>query len=972
MEGYPQQPYPNAPYGMAEINQSMESLNIADQPLRTKHKRPARAYHNLNVQPQDPVSNPYGPMGGAPNPALSQSDLSQAADSYQTFTPLQSFSPAAQFANIQQQQYLQQQQPLNSGPMNAPRQFRGSVTDSSQSNLLYTGTDAIPMMNTERRLAFEKIVANPCFRTFENACPPAAGTNYAVVDQGLSGPQYARLTMYNVPTTEALRASTKLPLGLVLRPFAPFSNLEFESDGVPVSDFSGDVPPPRCTRCRAYMNPSMIFTQGGTHFLCNMCQFSNAVSAEYFQPTDPSGRRIDWYQQAELAFGTYDLIVPKDYWKNKDVEPSPLRYLFMIDVTQESVKRGIHTIAVEALRVALYGEGLDPGEEAKEAAKKSAGLDENNNPIPSPSKKITFPPGAKVAIATFDRNVHFYNIKSSLEQPQMVVMSDINDSFVPLEDGMFVDPQESRSVIELLFQSIQTNFENTHLNEPVLGASLEVALQALEKTGGKVSILLGSLPSFGPGAVALRESTGLYKGEKEKELYVPDSKFHKDLGKKFALAGVGVDLFLFPSGLIELSNVGAVCQASGGHEHVYPRFLAERDGRKFVADFCKSCQGEIGTEVSLKVRCSTGLQVGAYFGNFYNEEWDHDPTFGSIDSNSTFGILFKYDGKLDPKLDVHFQSALLYTSSDGQRRVRVNNVIASVTEQYKSTINFADVDACIGVIARDNLSRLGEFSIKELRQRLNERAIDVFAAYRQKTGTSLPSTQLLMPVTLRTFIPYLLGLQKSKAFRDQTLTADTRVHSARIMNAMTSDQLAAYIYPRIMGLHNLKDFDCTYNETGKFILPENIRNTMEAVDAGGVYVCYNGINILLWIHRRVSPALLQDLFGEEVDALEKLDPNLDDFPELDTDVSIKGRALLKYLANQSGTQFLGFQIARQGIDGSDYEFQFYLTEDPGIETFKYKDHVTSIHNQVKRKLEGQKEKSTMSFISEHLPFSGGM
>lgn len=31
---------------------------------------------------------------------------------------------------------------------------------------------------------------------------------------------------------------------------------------------------------------------------------------------------------------------------------------------------------------------------------------------------------------------------------------------------------------------------------------------------------------------------------------------------------------------------------------------------------------------------------------------------------------FSYDGKLDPKLDAHFQCALLYTTASGERRVR--------------------------------------------------------------------------------------------------------------------------------------------------------------------------------------------------------------------------------------------------------------------------------------------------------------
>jgi protein transport protein SEC24 len=54
------------------------------------------------------------------------------------------------------------------------------------------------------------------------------------------------------------------------------------------------------------------------------------------------------------------------------------------------------------------------------------------------------PAGAKVAIVTFDKVVHFYNLKSGLEKPQMLVVGDIDDMFVPLSQGFLVDAWESR------------------------------------------------------------------------------------------------------------------------------------------------------------------------------------------------------------------------------------------------------------------------------------------------------------------------------------------------------------------------------------------------------------------------------------------------------------------------------------------------------------------------------------------------
>lgn len=54
----------------------------------------------------------------------------------------------------------------------------------------------------------------------------------------------------------------------------------------------------------------------------------------------------------------------------------------------------------------------------------------------------------RVGFVTYNKVLHFYNVKSSLAQPQMLVVSDVSDMFVPLLDGFLVNVSESRQVIE--------------------------------------------------------------------------------------------------------------------------------------------------------------------------------------------------------------------------------------------------------------------------------------------------------------------------------------------------------------------------------------------------------------------------------------------------------------------------------------------------------------------------------------------
>lgn len=113
---------------------------------------------------------------------------------------------------------------------------------------------------------------------------------------------------------------------------------------------------------------------------------------------------------------------------------------------------------------------------------------------------------------------------------------------------------------------------------------------------------------------------------------------------------------------------------------------------------------ETGYQTLMKVRCSNGLQVASYHGNFLHHTFGADLEIGSVDADKAFGVLFSYDGKLDPKLDAHFQAALLYTSADGQRRVRCINVVAAVNEGGLDTMRFVDQDAVVSIMAKE-----GEF-----------------------------------------------------------------------------------------------------------------------------------------------------------------------------------------------------------------------------------------------------------------------
>lgn len=86
------------------------------------------------------------------------------------------------------------------------------------------------------------------------------------------------------------------------------------------------------------------------------------------------------------------------------------------------------------------------------------------------------PEGSKIGIVTFDKEVHFYNLsvcfssvrssasssfltisQAQLDQAQMMVMTDLEEPFVPLSEGLFVDPYQSKYAAEKKFRYYYDN-----------------------------------------------------------------------------------------------------------------------------------------------------------------------------------------------------------------------------------------------------------------------------------------------------------------------------------------------------------------------------------------------------------------------------------------------------------------------------------------------------------------------------------
>ena len=373
--------------------------------------------------------------------------------------------------------------------------------------------------------------------------PPLVTTKYVTQDQGNSGPRFIRSTMYSVPTTSEVMKQVAVPLALIISPMARTVAGEIEP---PIVDF-GEMGPIRCNRCKAYMSPNMQFIDGGRRFQCLLCKQTTEVPAEYFQHLDHTGQRVDKYQRPELVLGTYEFVATKDYCRNNKA-PKPPALIFLLDVSYNNVKSGFVRLMCQRMREILRNLPKDQGHTRSYM---------------------------KVGFITYNNTVHFYNCKSTLAQPQMMVVGDVQEMFMPLLDGFLVDPEESAQVIEALMEQIPQMFGDSRETETILLPALQAGLEALKasETVGKLLVFHSSLPiSEAPGKLKNREDRKLLGTEKEKTILTPQCTTYNNLGQDCVQAGVSVDLFLMNNSYIDIATIGQICRMTGGEVYKYTYF----------------------------------------------------------------------------------------------------------------------------------------------------------------------------------------------------------------------------------------------------------------------------------------------------------------------------------------------------------------------------------------------------------------
>ncbi|XP_038647984.1 protein transport protein Sec24B-like isoform X2 [Scyliorhinus canicula] len=733
-------------------------------------------------------------------------------------------------------------------------------------------------------------------------------------------PDLFRCTLMNIPQTQALLNKAKLPLGLLIHPFRDLTHL-------PVITSSTIV---RCRTCRTYINPFVTFLDQ-RRWKCNLCyrvndDFRTVKILEGFMPKrsnahqkvpeefmyNPLTRSYGEPQKRpEVQTATVEFIASSDYMLRP---PQPAVYLFVFDVSHNAVESGYLDICCQSLL-------------------------ENFDKLPGDSR-------TRIGFITFDSTVHFFNLQEGVSQPQMLIVSDIEDIFIPTPDSLMVNLHESKELIKDLLKVLPTMFTNTRETHSALGPALQAAFKLMCATGGRISVFQTQLPSVGVGHLLSREDPNQRSTIKGVQHLAPATDFYKKFALDCSGQQVAVDLFLLSGQYTDMASLACMSKYSAGSVFYYPSFHHIHNPaqvEKFQKDLKRYLIRKIGFEAVMRIRCTKGLSIHTFHGNFFVRSTDL-LSLANINPDSGFTVQMSIEENLVDTSIVCFQAALLYTSSKGERRIRVHTLCLPVVKSVADVYAGADVQAITCLLATMAVDRSVSSSISDARDALVNAVVDSLSAYRS-TVSNLQQSVLVAPNSLRLFALYILALLKQQAFRTGTSTRlDERVFAMCEMKTQPLVHLMLTIHPNLYRIDNLPDEGSI--TVGDKIIPQPpiLQLSAEKLSKEGAFLMDCGSAIYLWVGKNCSSNFISEVLGFPNYA--SIPQNMTQLPELNTILSQRTSNFVSWL--RDSRPFLSILYIVK--DDSPMKANFYqkLVEDRSESALSYYEFLLHIQQQISK------------------------
>jgi protein transport protein SEC24 len=309
----------------------------------------------------------------------------------------------------------------------------------------------------------------------------------------------------------------------------------------------------------------------------------------------------------------------------------------------------------------------------------------------------------------------------------------------------------------------------------------------------------------------------------------------------------GGQLYRYTPASLAIAPASAGAAAAGG---VVPGAFAALDGATLARDVKRNLAGrDAGCNGVLIVRASAGLSVKQYLGAFYSH---YETVLATVDADKAVGFQLEHaaalstaprgvwaDGgnpgyqpmltptavpgaptgapgagrSLPPLNECCVQAALLYTTCDGERRIRVHTLSLPVAPTLLDTISYADVDAITALTLKQAAQALyyrtahaaraasagsSKSMLADAQDAAVNAVLDALYWYR-RMASSANAGQLVLPDTIKLLPLWTLGLIKSDLLCEEGtgVRVDDRIALAVRALSAPAALASVFVVPRM-------------------------------------------------------------------------------------------------------------------------------------------------------------------------------
>jgi protein transport protein SEC24 len=299
--------------------------------------------------------------------------------------------------------------------------------------------------------------------------------------------------------------------------------------------------------------------------------------------------------------------------------------------------------------------------------------------------------------------------------------------------------------------------------------------------------------------------------------------------------------------------------------YYYFPFSARSDSAKLYNDLRWNVTRPQGLEAVMRVRCSQGIQVQDYSGNFC-KRIPTDVDLPAIDCDKTIMVTLKHDDKLQDGSECAFQCALLYTTVYGQRRIRVSTLSLPCTTLLSNLFRSADLDTQFASFLKQAANQISSSPLPLVREQVTNLCINILHSYRKFCATVSSAGQLILPEGLKLLPLYTLALVKSMGLRTDG-RIDDRSFWISYVSSISTALAIPLVYPRMMAIHELMS-----KEMDGSLIPPSIPLSSEHVNDDVIYLLENGEDCLIYVGNSVDPDVMRQLF--DISSLDEIQPQV--------------------------------------------------------------------------------------------------